>query len=583
MSADQVQLKPLRSGLWPWAGLMLAFAAIWALITQFGFPGFFDPFWPNHSDVYIFVADAHDPHGVLASLSNERPVARLLLALAGLGGPQIVVASVCTAILANLVLTVAAVKKMLRIEWSPVFIGAAVLYAALFFAHPYQYVFAPFDTTAMLAYLFFISAVAALLYAAPVWVVAALFFFSCFSKETFIATACVLLAAIVFTRGWKGHVSSVVALVVAVVASLFWSFGRRSQFVGYGETYTVSLQPESVFDLWARYLTAGYNIGHAIALAAVFALVVGLSKDRLQKVIALSGLVAAGLLALLPYSVFPQRFFPGYSVEAAFLLFALVLAIAALPNNWSRAASFSAVALCLAAQPVLAKAAYADARWSIEQQQRQARLWRGLKDTFLAFKADDRRVLVTGINFPFSPFDHPLSLRALGVSADTQFFILDYAGQRSNVIGVKQVHYLPAKTSSLVSFDRVITIMPDGSVADPAIFEKLDPPLRDMALRYPAIGPSISQSSGGWHAYLVCGTSLMSYEAWADAERCLRSSLETSGPNPYPHFYLGLALERQGRRAEAMQALQKAAALDTPASNPAFVSERDRLAATLPN
>ena len=47
------------------------------------FPGFYDPFWPHHSDYYIAQALAYSEGGALQILTQPRPLALLLFSLFG--------------------------------------------------------------------------------------------------------------------------------------------------------------------------------------------------------------------------------------------------------------------------------------------------------------------------------------------------------------------------------------------------------------------------------------------------------------------------------------------------------------------
>lgn len=74
----QQERSALRHAILEAIALAAIFLVVHALVLVYVFPGFYDPFWPHHSDYYIAQALAYNEGGVLQILTQPRPLALLL-------------------------------------------------------------------------------------------------------------------------------------------------------------------------------------------------------------------------------------------------------------------------------------------------------------------------------------------------------------------------------------------------------------------------------------------------------------------------------------------------------------------------
>lgn len=189
-------------------------------------PKFFDPLWSFHSDWYIFVEWAQAANARLEALLGARPVSMALLIAFGWFGPAAFMAILWAIFLANLVIVGLGVRKAANLTAGPVYFAGFVAYCALVMGHPWQYVWAAYDATALLSFtLIGIGALCALHGAKLVWVVA--FSFAGFlAKETFFISAFVVFLALALGRcdryGW-----AVFATVMAAMGGVCYQCVAR--------------------------------------------------------------------------------------------------------------------------------------------------------------------------------------------------------------------------------------------------------------------------------------------------------------------------------------------------------------------
>lgn len=103
------------------------------------------------------------------------------------------------------------------------------------------------------------------------------------------------------------------------------------------------------------------------------------------------------------------------------------------------------------------------------------------------------------------------------------------------------------------------------------------------ALIYPALedifGPNKRPGSGplNGYGYLACGTKLLDYNALGLAQKCLTSAASLLPDNPYPFYFLGISLEKQGNTSQALNAYRRAVALQANSPNPVFEAALKKL------
>lgn len=547
---------------------------VWGASLLFIFPGFFDPFWPNHSDAYIFVANSHTPNGLLDQLAGPRPVSSFLLTCIGWLGPQGFVGALHCILLLNLLLTLAIARRAYGATWSSGFVLCAALFFALVVLHPYQYVFGTYDATALLAYFFLSCALLAAQYRAPLYIVFSFLALSFLSKETYYASALFLFALQWFEHRDRKGLLVPAGVAVLIAATYLLNSALQSRFVTgdlHNGPYAIDLNPSSVLNLWIQYSLAGLNWAHLLALAAVVVAACW-SFRAAPRILAVSGaMLVAGFLALLPNSIFPNHYFPGYAFEASYFLFAPIVAFAALPSKIMRIASICGALIAVVSSVVFVQQGYSASRWAVEQQMRQARIWRSLTIAAKELPESAQRVVVSGINFPFSPFDHSRSLLALNISEGVMFDVLSYGAPRADVKD-PGISKMVDASIPLGNYDAVWALSNDGTIVDlSSVSLSLANLFEGEVARYPALASlGAIEQPPSWYNYLSCGTALIGYEAWSDAERCLRRSIQLYQENPYPYYYLGGVLERLGRKREAIAEYAQSVSKQGASPNPAF-------------
>lgn len=569
------------------AGLFALVAiAAWALTIAFVFPGWFDPFWTYHSDAYISLANANSPAGIFDAATDPRPVVGVVTTLMAMLGHQGLFVALNVVLLGNVLLTAAVARTVFKDADLLLFAIAFGLYAFLIVLHPAQYVFATYDGAALICYFFLAIGLLAMItgrHLAIVWGACLLAFLS---KETYHLSALILFGAYALdqrtVRGWLG----LGGVIAAMAVTLAVGFLQRSMFISGGDDsapYHVDLNPLSILDLLGRMISYGFNLAHLALLVLVVLGVVSGGINRLRLLMAVGVFVVAGLSSLLPYALLPNHFDAGYSFEASYFLFAPVFALACISPAVLRYVAIGLAALATGIQPVLAGPKYEMGRWSVEQQQRQARMWRALSAAAGDISPDATRILVIGTNFPFKPFDHSRALFALNIPRKLQFDVVKYGSEQDESHRARIAHLVTADQTQRNHYDRVWVFALTGDLIlnfDPAA-DGVEIPLSEMA-KYPALATVYPTGrAANWYDYMQCGNVLLDAGAFEPAEACLRTSIRTSGDNPYPHFYLGNALEKLGRLSEGRQAYAQAVAFEATSPNPAFKAALDALDAKI--
>ncbi len=135
----------------------------------------------------------------------------------------------------------------------------------------------------------------------------------------------------------------------------------------------------------------------------------------------------SGALAWLPNSAIPNHHIAGYSYNGSYLIYAPALLLGTLwgAGFWARSC-FLAIIIIVITSPLMSISRFASNSWDLEQQHRQKLLLLDIKSTLGQLSPDTHTVLVTGIDFAFSPFDHGLSLLSLGNLGATNFSVINY-------------------------------------------------------------------------------------------------------------------------------------------------------------
>jgi hypothetical protein len=576
------------------AAFSVLFLIIDAIVLRCIFPGYFDPFWPHHSDYYMPAAIAYSPAGFLEVLTYPRPVGQIFFWLIGHLGTRGAMIAVLLVVAVNYALIVMLTRRFfsLSMNWKLAF--SATLFAYLLASHPYQYQMSTWDSFAQLSLLLLLLATTLRMRGGSLWTCAVLVLLAFLAKETYILSAALLAVTwFALQRFRKASIVPILVVGCSAVFALAAEHFLSSPFTAVrgmqGGPYEIIWGIHSVASEWFQYAIEGMNwLGlSAIILAEIgVALVFGIrSKEFLLS----SAFLVAGLFAWLPNSLLPNHHFAGYSWNGAYLFYAPVIVLAALigQNTFVKILS-SVIAAAAISNPILSAPAFAKQDWMIMNQKRQKQFLLTLGGLMQQLPAEGKTVLVSGVNFPYSPFGYKGSLRAINKPANTNFIVVAYEHYFEVPLTIRinsaenTVTMIDPSDVSNAKFDEAWLIRSDGTLikritdSEPQVrwsdggFTQVD------TLKYPELADSLGPDKRGTlgksdgYRYLDCGIKLLEYKEPALAEKCLKMASSLVPENPYPHYYLGVSLERQNKIEEAKNAYGVAVKTQAQSPNPIF-------------
>jgi hypothetical protein len=546
---------------------------------------------------------AHAPIWGLGWLGWPRPGGWAILAVTGHLGITGSIVFMVMLVLLNIALSAMLFRRVLQLPLNGGFLVGYLLYTYLAYAHPHFYEFYTHDGLGQIAYFFLL--IGAWYWFAhstqPRWrdsaVIGAIALYAFLCKENFGVAACLLAVGVAWydRRAWHLALSVCMALGLA----LFYSVLIKSQFMhdSAGGTYHVVLAPSSVIREWWHYLREAFSPASAAILLFCLARM-AYSKNahaRTRRCAILLLLILPAVL--LPNALLPEHHYAGYSWAVCYLAFLPLLYLFSLPFPARplprQVAGPVALACAVLVVPLLQYKEFRRSDWVVAMEHNQRNLMTGLR----AYGKDDplpgRKVLVTGLIFPFNPFEQPLSLRSKPYWRDIQFDVLEYGPHRD--ANDPLIRFIGPGAVTAESYTEVWLFAKDGMplgkfkardlAADfqgtdsvglrrvdyllyPQLLTLIDP--RRLADGAVPDGPTL----------LKMGETLNDYAAFEKAERLFRLSLTMLPDNPYPRFFLGKTLESQGKYAQALASYDEALALDA-GKNTYFVTAREAVAKKL--
>lgn len=625
----------LQSGLRnaPYALLTVGLAfIIHALVLYFVFPRYYDPLWPNHDDFYVPMSLAHSSLSAWSYLWFPRPVGQLFFFTIGHLSLHGSIFVVLLLIMLNCTLASEIIRCTAKLPANFSYLASYSLYLFLLFSQPHFYEFAIHDAFAQLS--FFLLTSSALLFlefhktgkTALLAISLVIAIAGFLAKETYGLTLVFLgFSWLIFHRR-EGLLRASLPLALTSIALAFalaFNFLQKSPFTsgasGSNNPYHLVVSPASVATEWLRYARDGLNALSisSLTICLCSSLIFLPKKIRWLSVI----LPLSAILAWVPNALLPNHHYSGYSWSGAYLLFSPALFISALVRRgWKPAACGLAAIITALTSPLLFARAYKDNDWSILQESNQRNLLKSLAtlDAGLIEKPNINKVLVTGINFPFSPFGQSRAIRMFPHMRKIKFTVVSYsdelrapAKERARFVatdaairpsGVSQastdelVRFIEPGAVQVSDYQAIWAFEPDGKLASstidpaniPAIFHGsvgLDPSRLIIYPKLLDVFGDEKQSKPDGYTYLKCGVVLLSYGDTPDAETCLKFSTDAIPSNPYPFFYLGEAQAKQGKDCIALQSFRRAVTLDDPkAPNPYFKSALETVScATTPS
>ena len=549
---------------------------------QFAFPGYIHPLTPHHNDMYFPPGLSFDGHSILEKLTWPRPLGFLafqLIGNLGLHGYLFVVACIA---LANAMLMVALVSRIVR---RPIYWLAIVVYCALLFSHPDFYVDYLHDGFATLG-LFY------LLLALHAWheylekgdvqfvvICAALMLLLAFTKENYFISALLLWFLEALLYGEKRKAAGAIfaastVLFAAASAANAYSLKTVIQLqTGATEPYHLSLAPSDLFQGVWFYIAHLFPPISFLILVSAF---VAVRKFRLEA----AAFLVAGISAVIPHALLPNHTDSMYAWTGATLAYAPVLFIPRFSRGAAKTAQMLAAALLIVAFVWFNRSRYETHQWTIEQE----KINRNIIAAYPKLKtatAASKNILITGLGMPFHPFYTNSYIRE-EFGWDRNWTVTVPRGQTGKydlpVQLAKPEVVNPAEYDYGFGFDdegNLISQWTHAQLAQAAAGQQ-----RDLVL-YPTLKTVMGEGSkwsGEWLPLLRAGQIYWQWGQLDSATLCLRRSAELDGNhNSYPFFFLGQVNEDQGKLTEAAENYSKAISLDGNPPNPAFREALNRV------
>jgi tetratricopeptide (TPR) repeat protein len=587
-------------------------ALMHAVVLRFIFPGYYSPLWPDHSDPYESVALAFgkvpEPFNLLFW---PRPISYLFYFLVGHAGIHGAILLTLMVVFINCTLLAQLVRNVTNIPFNWRFIAFFVLY--VFFSHNFFYTFAVWDYCSSVSLLFMLTGTVIYITirkeSATVGylVLGGTFALAMLAKETYALSAAflVFLVARNLREAIIGTAAAGIGSIVGLGYSILVAPDPYVNFKAGGiQPYHIVLSPTSIVGLWSRYLSDGYNTVFLMFLLFLVVLIILFAlKTRLFEVArAVAFLSLAGLLALIPNSLLPNHYFPGYSWNSAVFLLGSVLLLA----HPQLTTSASRIGFAFGAGLLAAMLGTWDlgSKYQVNAGYLELEAIQHKVITALDYFAQQpgiaygrQRVLVTGIDY-MSPFNEGRSLLEWVSNRKLRFDVVDYnlppVGPPAHLSRGHPAHdfvsFISPKAVNIKNYDRVWMFRFDGSaigeIRRPSTAAQPSSPFGSAALvLFPALNdifgnigfPRARDQLTGYD-WLHCGGALLRYNEVEKARDCLVEAARLIPENPYPHFFLGVVEERLGHQAAAIGQVEKAAELDRGA-HPKFSQALSQLIA----
>ena len=392
--------------------------AYW-LCLRFLFPAYFDPLSPFHVDFYDYVA-AGEIAPLRLLVQFPRPISYIGMHFLAYGGLIGLLSGGIAVALFNVLLTLALVRRVVRLE-TPWLLVSFAVYTVLLFAQPDFYVEHRHDLPAELSYLFLLLSLLAWTWwlehrhgmAGALLLSASAFsaFLFAFAKETYFVSALCLLAGLALvdrSNRWR-HAGFAAFLLVVECCSLAWTQRLNGPFVdptaGASSAYQMSLNPATIWNGFLFYLF--HLLNPALVLLAVAA-VVCLWRDRQKFILAVTFLVA-GLAAFATHAMLPNHMLEEYAWVGAPLFLVPVLAMGAAASKpkwrWAQFGIAAILAGCAIAGPAGYQEGYQtdEAKWNVSEDHKCSEIAASLPS--LKAIPQPARVLVVGLDDSSLPWE----------------------------------------------------------------------------------------------------------------------------------------------------------------------------------
>ena len=475
--------------------------AVHLAVLRWVFPGFLDPLWPNHDDLYIPIELASQSLTPIDYLRHwPRPIGFFFFGSIGYLGVQGALAVVVCLVVLNCALAAAFFRRVAGIDFRWAFLVGFIAYVFLLFSEPHFYIV--YRNDVFMHCSFFVLLCGAWIFwrvdakrpyaAVAVAFIAALAAFLC--KETYGLTALALglvwMLLKIRERGFWLAAAPGAATALGLALALFTDRLKNSPFTAGTGPYERDLHPLSILHEVFRYGEGALN-PLTIAVLAVAGWLAFRSFDRRGLWLAAPICVALAVLAWVPIALIPAHYSAGYSWSGAYILFMPVLLIGGLrrPNiEGLISAAVILVAAVLSPLLFLDRYRHPENLWTLGQETEQKNQLEAL--TGLEARAPDmggapRRILVTGITSIFTPFHRPPALRWMYPKFDNTKFDFVYYVKPSKE-SKDGIEFIPTGSAQPGQYAEVWVFNRDGTLRSDA------PPPADLAEPYvPDIGLTV--------------------------------------------------------------------------------------------
>jgi tetratricopeptide (TPR) repeat protein len=567
-------------------------AIVHALVLLFIFPGFYDPFWPLHSDFYVPAGFAKSKDSLFSIVLMPRPMGMAYFLLTGYLGIRGAIVANFAVLLLNTIVCAIVMRRIIGLTLAPNYFIGYVLFAFLVFSHPYQYVWATYDVFSQLSFLFLSCAVLIRLNGFGLLFQLILVSFAFLVKETYALSFLALVGCWwLFSQSQARRSITKLGLVVSVIIAFALLLNRylKSPFLGVGShsesPYATDFSVNSIFSEWLRYSFDGIPTGTWLLVLLAAWLLFVINKNRNDPILKFAIILPIlGILSWLPNSALPNHHYNGYSFNGSYLIylpFLLVCISAPLKTSYK---AFVLVLVTLAfLSPFLASARYKSNSWTISQQLIQKNILRSIESALRETAQESRYILVTGLDSPFSPFDAPDSLGFLGFDHARTIHVISYQKGKNGAVtscsrlaaGSGLTKLIEPDVATCRKYDVVWIFQSDGTISSVLKSDSADDVTKKQTANelmiFPAVAKALGVSpstemsilpDGDGYKLLGCGKAFLDYGRPKEALRCLEESARKIPENSYVYFFSGLASEQIGRSDEAVKFFEKAVAYD---------------------
>ena len=568
-------------------GTFATVSAAYVLSLWVAFPGYFDPLYPLHSDIYLSPGLSTRNPSSWAYLDWPRPIGYFTADLLGRLGLQGFIASLILITLVNATLTVELVRRITNRSVPALLI---LLYCFLLYSHPQFYLNYIHDTLATVSCLYLIAGMLS-------WyayrhrplrrylvICVVTFVLLAFTKETyFVSAGCFWLGQVLLCQGTLRRTAAclLAGLVALEGGGLYVNLNSTEPFIQLenesSNPYYMNFSPSSLLEVFGYYAARLFTPTLAVAVVAALALL-GRRKELL---LTAGSFAAAGLCALAPLTPLPQHLDHQYAwTPAALLLCPLLFLAARIRPGWNRPAWVLTAALAVIAPLTVVsnQKAYSENRWVVEQE----KINRNIIAAYPRLKSLDpteKKILVTGLKTPVHPFyvRHYVA-REFGAGHEWTVTVPRWRPEvHERIVSLARPEHI-----AVSSFDRAFSFDDEGNLAAECSREELsnlsssdEAVISDADLvLHAALKPirnALTENPNDWHKQLAAGIIFWEWGQLEKAEAHLEAAARSNGfENPYPLFFLGQVNEWQGNYEKARGYYEQAIEREAHSPNPSF-------------